>query len=202
MTADFAPSMTGLFSRSWWLILLRGVVAILFGILALRHPGVTLAVLVLWFGVYALVDGAFSVFGAIAGWRHREDRWLLLLEGLIGIGAGIVTLQAPGITAVALLFFMAAWALATGVLRIIGAIRLRREISGEFWLILSGIAAVVFAFLVMERPAAGALAMVWMIGWFALLMGATLVLLAFKLRTFGRPGYTAGAAQPPTRRAA
>ena len=202
MTPDFASSMTGLFSRSWWLIVLRGVVAILFGILALRNPGVTLAVLVLWFGVYALVDGAFSVFGAIAGWRFREDKWLLLLEGLIGIGAGIVTLQAPGMTAVALLFFIAAWALATGVLRIIGAIRLRREISGEFWMVLSGLAAIVFAFLVMEQPAAGALAMVWMIGWFAVVMGSMLVMLGFKLRTLSRPGYRVGVAQPPTPRIA
>jgi uncharacterized membrane protein HdeD (DUF308 family) len=163
---------------------------------------VTLAVLVLWFGVYALVDGAFSVFGAIAGWRFREDKWLLLLEGLIGIGAGIVTLQAPGMTAVALLFFIAAWALATGVLRIIGAIRLRREISGEFWMVLSGLAAIVFAFLVMEQPAAGALAMVWMIGWFAVVMGSMLVMLGFKLRTLSRPGYRVGVAQPPTPRIA
>jgi uncharacterized membrane protein HdeD (DUF308 family) len=202
MTPDFVPSMAGLFSRSWWVFLLRGVVAILFGILALRNPGVTLAVLVLWFGVYALVDGAFSVFGAIAGWRHREDKWFLLLEGLLGIGAGIVTLQAPGLTAVALVFFIAAWALATGILRIITAIRLRKEISGEFWMILSGLAAVVFAFLVMERPAAGALAMVWTIGWFAVLMGALLVMLGFKLRRLGRRGHSADAALPPTWRAA
>jgi uncharacterized membrane protein HdeD (DUF308 family) len=202
MTPDFVPSMAGLFSRSWWVFLLRGVVAILFGILALRNPGVTLAVLVLWFGVYALVDGVFSVFGAIAGWRHREDKWFLLLEGLLGIGAGIVTLQAPGLTAVALVFFIAAWALATGILRIITAIRLRKEISGEFWMVLSGLAAVVFAFLVMERPAAGALAMVWTIGWFAVLMGALLVMLGFKLRRLGRRGHLADAALPPTWRAA
>ena len=96
----------------------------------------------------------------------------------------------------------AAWALATGVLRIIGAIRLRREISGEFWMVLSGLAAIVFAFLVMEQPAAGALAMVWMIGWFAVVMGSMLVMLGFKLRTLSRPGYRVGVAQPPTPRIA
>ena len=202
MVTDSALPMMGLFARNWWLMLLRGIVAILFGIFALRRPGMTLAALVLLFGVYALVDGAFSLIGALAGWRHREDRWLLLLEGFIGLGAGFVTLQAPGITAVALVFFIAAWALATGVLRIIGAIRLRREVSGEFWLVLSGIAAVVFAFLVMERPAAGALAMVWMIGWFAVFMGAMLVMLSFKLRSLRGPDYQPGVVEPPTRRAA
>jgi uncharacterized membrane protein HdeD (DUF308 family) len=194
--------MTGLFARNWWLILLRGAVAIIFGLFALRRPGITLSALVLLFGVYALVDGAFSLFGAAIGWRHREDRWLLLLEGLIGLGVGFLTLQAPGITALALVFFIAAWALATGVLRIIAAIRLRREISGEFWMVLSGIAAVVFAFLVMQRPAAGALAIVWMIGWFAIFIGAMLVMLSFKLRSLRRLDYQSGVVEPPTRRAA
>ena len=95
MTAGSVPSLAGLFTRNWWLMLFRGIVAILFGIFALRRPGMTLAALVLLFGAYALIDGAFSLFGAIAGWRHREDRWLLLLEGFIGLGAGFVTLQAP-----------------------------------------------------------------------------------------------------------
>jgi len=192
----------GLFTRNWGLILLRGIVAILFGIFALNRPHLTLAMLVLWFGIYVLIDGAFSLFGALAGWGHREDRWLLLLEGLVGIGVGFVTLQAPGITAVALMFFIAIWALASGVLRIIAAIRLRRQISGEFWMILSGIAAIVFAFLVMERPGAGALAMIWAIGWFAIFMGAMLVMLSFRLRSLTRPGYRIDAATPRPRRAA
>jgi len=202
VSTDIALPMIGLFARNWWLVLLRGIIAIVFGILALRRPGITLGALVLLFGVYALIDGLFSLFHAIAGWSHRDDRWLLVLEGLIGIGAGFVTLQAPGITAVALVFFIAVWALATGVIRIIEAIRLRREISGEFWLILSGIAAVVFAFLVMERPAAGALAMIWMIGWYAIFMGAMLAILSFKLRNLRRLGYRQGVVEPHTRRAA
>ena len=111
-----------------------------------------------------------------------------MLEGFIGIGAGILTLRAPGITTVALLFFVVAWALATGVLRIVAAIRLRKEITGEFWLALSGIASVVFAFLVMMNPAAGALAMAWLIGWYALFLGATLVMLSIKLHNMRRLG--------------
>jgi uncharacterized membrane protein HdeD (DUF308 family) len=199
---DFALPTIGLFTRNWWVMLLRGIVAILFGIFALRRPGMTLSALVLLFGVYALVDGVFSLFGAIAGWRHREDRWLLLLEGLIGLAVGFVTLQVPGVTAVALVFFIAAWALAIGLLRIIAAIRLRRELSGELWMVLSGIAGVVFAFLVMARPAAGALALVWMIGWFAIFMGATLVMLSFKLRRLSRLDYQSGVTTRPGRRAA
>ena len=202
MTSGMAFPMAGLFARNWWLILLRGIAALVFGILALSRPGITLAVLVLLFGVYALVDGVFSVVGAASGWRYREDRWLLLLEGLLGIGAGFVTLQAPGVTTLALVFFIAAWALATGILRIVAAIRLRKEIKGEVWMVLSGLAGIVFAFLVMERPAAGALALVWLIGWFAIVMGAMLTLLSFKLRSLRRPDIEAGAWTPPTRRAA
>jgi uncharacterized membrane protein HdeD (DUF308 family) len=181
MPTDIVPPMIGLFTKNWWVLLLRGIVAVLFGILAITRPGITLAVLVLLFGIYALVDGCFALFAAIGGWSHREDRWLLLLEGFIGIGAGILTMRAPGITTVVLLFFIAAWALATGVLRIVAAIRLRKEISGEFWLVLSGIASVIFAFLVMLNPAAGALAMSWLIGWYALFLGAMLVMLSIKL---------------------
>jgi uncharacterized membrane protein HdeD (DUF308 family) len=201
VTADTGPSFMGLFSRHWWLILLRGILALLFGIFAFHRPGLTLAMLVLFFGVYALVDGIFSVSAAIGGSRNQEARWLLLLEGLIGIGLGIVTLQAPHITAVALMFFIAVWALATGVLKIIAAIRLRREVSCEFWLVLSGLAGVIFAFVVMEWPAAGALVLASVIGCFAVVMGVTLIMLSLKLRSLGR-GYRAEVAEPPTRRAA
>jgi uncharacterized membrane protein HdeD (DUF308 family) len=186
MSTDIVLPMIDLFTKNWWVLLLRGIVAVLFGILAITRPGITLAVLVLLFGIYAVVDGCFALFAAVGGWSHREDRWLLLLEGFIGIGAGILTLRAPGITTVALLFFIAAWALATGVLKIVSAIRLRKEITGEFWLALSGIASVVFAFLVMMNPAAGALAIAWLIGWYALFMGAMLVMLSIKLHNIRR----------------
>jgi len=182
MAPNTPLSLFGLLTKNWWVLLLRGIAALLFGILAFRRPLMTLAVLVLLFGIYALVDGGFSLGAALAGWRHREDRWLLLLEGLVGLWAGFITLTTPALTAVALIFFIAIWALATGVLKIVGAVRLRREISGEFWLALSGIASVIFACLVMLRPAAGALGMIWVIGWFALLEGALLVVLSFKLR--------------------
>jgi uncharacterized membrane protein HdeD (DUF308 family) len=202
MPREIALPMSGLFTRNWWVFLLRGVAAILFGIFAFKVPVFALSVLVLAFGIYALVDGFFSLFHALAGWSHLEHRWLLVLEGLVGIWIGFLTLRAPALTTVALLFFIATWALATGVLKIIEAIRLRREMSGEFWLALSGIASVVFAFLVMLRPAAGALAMVWLIGWYALLMGVMLVVESFKLRGLRRRDPQAGITEPPTRRAA
>ena len=199
MPTEFRLPMIGLFTKNWWVLLVRGIVAMLFGILAFARPGITLAALVLLFGFYALVDGIFSLIAAFSGWQYREDRWLLVLEGLIGLGAGFVTLRAPAITAVALIFFIAVWALATGVLRIVEAVRLRKEISGEFWLALSGILSVLFAFLVMLRPAAGALAMAWVIGWWALFMGAMLVMLSLKLRSLRRLDYSQGGM---TRRAA
>jgi uncharacterized membrane protein HdeD (DUF308 family) len=181
MVTDIIPSTVGMFAKNWWVLLLRGIVAIIFGILAISRPGITLAMLVILFGIYALIDGICALFAAVSGWNHRDDRWLLVLEGLIGIGVGFATLHAPALTTIALLFFIAVWALATGVLKIVAAIRLRKEISGEPWLALSGIASVIFAFLVMLSPAAGAIAMAWVIGWYALFLGAMEVMLAMKL---------------------
>jgi len=183
MSERAVSGILGLFTRSWWVVFLRGLVAIVFGILAFAWPGVTLATLVLLFGGYVLLDGIFSLFAAISGWRHREDWWLLLLEGVIGIWAGTVTLRTPAITAVMLVLFIAVWAMATGVLRIVAAIRLRKEISGEVWLAFSGLASVVFAFMIMLRPGAGALALVWMIAGYALVLGASLVMFGLELRS-------------------
>jgi uncharacterized membrane protein HdeD (DUF308 family) len=178
--------------------MLKGIIAVLFGLLAISRPGMTLAVLVLLFGIYALLDGIFSLFAAVSGWSHREDRWLLVLEGVIGLLAGFATLRAPALTTFVLIFFIAAWALATGVLRIVGAIRLRKEISGEFWLALSGVLSVVFAFLVMLQPAAGALALAWLIGWYAMFLGAILIMFSFKLLSVRRHhGWTGGAYHRP-----
>ncbi len=202
MTTDISLPVLGLFTRNWWAVLLRGIFAVLFGILAFRAPVITLAALVTLFGIYALVDGLVALFAAIGGWSYREDRWLLVLEGLIGLGAAFATLFSTALTAMALMFFIAAWALSTGILKIVAAIRLRKEISGEFWMALSGIASVVFAFLVMMNPVAGALTMVWLIGWYAIFMGAMLIMLSFKLRSFRTRELPAGVTEPQTRRAA
>jgi uncharacterized membrane protein HdeD (DUF308 family) len=174
--------MLAVFTSRWWVVLLRGLVAITFGILAFAWPGVTLATLVLLFAFYALTDGIFSLFTAIGGQRNREQRWLLSLEGVVGIWAGVVMLRAPAVTALFLVFFISIWAMVTGSLRIVAAIRLRKEITGELWLVLSGVFAILFALMLMARPLVGAVTLVWVIGGYALILGLFQVLLGFELR--------------------
>jgi uncharacterized membrane protein HdeD (DUF308 family) len=145
-------------------------------------PQASLAALVLLFGVYALVDGALAVATAIAAPGGSEQRWLVALWGLVGIGAGVITFLAPDVTALALLFYIAIWAVATGVLQIAAAIRLRREIEGEWILGLAGLASVVFGVVLVAKPGAGALAVLWIIATYAVVFGILLVILAFKAR--------------------
>jgi len=180
VTENSALETASLFAGRWWTVVLRGIIAIAFGVLAFAWPGVTLGMLVLLFGCYALVDGCFSLLTALGG-RRREERWLLVLEGVVGIWAGVVTLRAPAVTAVVLAFFVSIWAMATGFLRIAAAIRLRKEISGELWLALSGFLSVVFALMLMLRPALGALTLIWVIAGYALILGVFLIMLGIEL---------------------
>ena len=168
--------------RSWWLLLLRGLAAIAFGVLTWFQPGISLAALVLLFGAYSMADGVLATWTAFAGRADHEYWWVLLLEGLLGMAVGLLTFLAPGITALGLLFYIAIWAIATGVLEIVAAIRLRTEIKGELLLILAGLASVAFGFLLVAQPGAGALALLWLIGSYAVLFGVLLVVLAFKAR--------------------
>ena len=171
-------------ARGWWLLLLRGLVAIIFGVLAWVQPGITLAALVLLFGAYSMADGVLCLWTATTGPKGHEYWWLLLLQGLVGIGIGFLTFFAPGITALALLFYIAIWAIATGVLEIAAAIRLRKEIDNEWLLLVAGLASVAFGILLAAQPAAGALAVLWLIGSYAILFGVLLLILAFKIRKF------------------
>jgi uncharacterized membrane protein HdeD (DUF308 family) len=171
-------------SRNWWLLVLRGVVAIVFGVLAWAEPGITLAALVLLFGAYSMADGILCLWTAIAGPKGHEYWWLVLLQGLVGIGIGLLSFFAPGITALALLFYIAIWAIATGTLEIAAAIRLRKEIDNEWLLLLAGLASVAFGVVLAAQPAAGALAVLWLIGSYAILFGVLLLILAFKVRNF------------------
>jgi len=170
--------------RNWWVLLLRGLVAIAFGVLIWFQPGISLTALVLLFGAYSMADGILGVWTAIAGRKEHESWWVLLLGGLLGIGVGVLTFLAPGITALVLLFYIAIWAIATGVLGIVAAIHLRKEIEGEWWLILSGLASVVFGAILMAKPGVGALAVLWLIATYAIVFGVLLVILAFKARSF------------------
>jgi uncharacterized membrane protein HdeD (DUF308 family) len=154
------------------------------GILVWFQPGISLAALVLLFGAYSMADGILGVWTAVAERKEREHWGLLLLEGLLGIGVGILTFLVPGITALALVFYIAIWAIATGVLEIVAAIRLRKEIEGEWLLILSGLASVVFGVILMAQPGVGALAVLWLIATYAVVFGVLLVILAFKARSF------------------
>lgn len=178
--------LAGILRRTWWLLLLRGLMAIAFGILSWVQPGISLAALVMLFGVYALIDGLAGVWSSLAGHKDDGHWWVLLLWGVVGVGVGTLTLSAPGITALALLFYIALWAVATGVLQIVAAVRLRNEIEGEWLLALSGLASVAFGVVLMVRPMAGAIALLWIIATYAILFGILLVVLAFKARRFGR----------------
>ncbi len=169
-------------AQSWWSYALRGVAAIIFGILAFISPGSTILALVLVFGIYALVDGGLAVIAAFQ-MRGVSDRWwVVLLEGLAGIVAGIIALIYPQITASALLLLIAFWAVFTGIFEIVAAIRLRREITNEWALILGGILSVILGIILVAYPFAGAVGLIWAIGIYAVLFGLSLLVLAFRVR--------------------
>ena len=179
LTAD---ALGAVLAKNWWLLLLRGIAALFFGVVAFAWPGITLVVLVLLYGAYALVDGALAIAAAIRGrGRHAPTGWLVFV-GVLGIAAGIATFFWPAITALVLLALIAAWSILHGVLEIVGAIRLRREIEGEWLLILSGIVSVAFGLLVLIFPGAGALALIWLIGAYAVVFGVLLIALSLRLR--------------------
>src|SRR5881628_167603 len=157
--------------RHWWVPVIRGIAAIVFGIIALRYPGLTVATLVLFFGAWVLIDGIFRIVGAIAG-RAADPEWgFHLIIGIIGIIIGFLTFRAPLITALALIIYIAAWALMIGATEIAFAIKLRREIKGEWFLILMGLASIIFAVMLLWNPAVGAAALIWIMAWYAVILG-------------------------------
>jgi uncharacterized membrane protein HdeD (DUF308 family) len=169
-------------ARQWWALAIRGVIAILLGIVALLMPVAAVAAVAVVFGVFMLLDGIFAV---IAGWQTRNTVrhwWALLLEGLTGIVAGLLTVAFPIFAALVLIYFISAWALITGLMEIIAAIRLREQIEGEWRLALSGALSVLFAILLAVWPESGAIAIGWLLGAYAVLFGAVLLALAFHLK--------------------
>ena len=169
-------------ARKWWVLLINGLCAIAFGLMAFAWPGVTLVALIFLFGLYCLIDGITAIMASVA----RDDRgrswWQMLLIGLISIAAGIAVFAWPGITAVTLLMFIAFWAIVRGTFEILAAIELRKVIEHEWLLVLSGIVSIVFGLLLVSRPGAGALAVVGLIGTLAIIRGCLLIGLAFRLR--------------------
>jgi uncharacterized membrane protein HdeD (DUF308 family) len=188
-------------ARNWWVAVARGVAGILFGLLTLIAPGISLASMVLVFGAYAFADGVLAIVMAV----RRNDRsvpwWVLLLEGVAGIALGVGTFFLPGLTALALLYLVAGWALVTGVLEIVAAIRLRKLISDEWLLAVSGVLSVGLGVLLVLFPGPGALALVIWIGAYALLFGGLLVALGFRLRSWSKGAMSPSPLGTPVRSA-
>ena len=186
IAASNGSAMDDLLSRSWWMLALRGVIAVLFGVLALMWPGITLLSLVLLFAAYALLSGTVSVAGAVINRKIDKQWWMILLLGLVSIVAGIFAVTNPGLTALALVLLMGANAVVVGVLDIVVAARLRKTRGNEWLLILTGVVSVVFGVLVLLFPGAGALALVWLISTYAIFTGILLLALAFRAQVWAK----------------
>lgn len=175
-------------TRNWWMLLVRGIAAILFGAAILIWPGIALATLVLLWGAYALVDGIFAIVMGIRSRTQYEHWWVTVLEGVVSIIAGIVAFVWPDITALALLYVVAAWAVVTGVLEIVAAIQLRKEIADEFWLGLSGVLSVLLGVLLVVYPGTGMLTLLWVLALYEIAFGVSTIVLSFRVRALGHTG--------------
>lgn len=172
--------------RNWWVVALRGALAIIFGILALIWPDTAKHALVLLFGAFTLIDGSLAVAAGIALSGHFEHWWALLLEGLTGFVIGVLTFTWPNVTGLVLLYLIAAWAVITGIFEIVTAIQFRRVISGEWAMILNGLVSVLFGIVLFVFPAAGAVSLIWLIGIYAMTFGTIELIFAFRLRNLWR----------------
>lgn len=176
--------MMDVLARNWWMFVLRGVFAIIFGVVAWIWPGLTLIALIYLFAAYALIDGVTAIISIFS--PGGRSRWFgLLLEGILGIGAAIVAIAWPGLTALSLVWVIAAWAVVSGVFRIITAIRIREEIENEWWMGLGGAASIIFGIILFVAPGEGALALVWLIGIWAIVLGIFLIAFGFRIRDRG-----------------
>jgi uncharacterized membrane protein HdeD (DUF308 family) len=182
--------MDELFGRAWWMLVLRGAAGLLFGMLALFWPGLTLLLLIAMFAAYSLVGGAAAIVAAIQHRSTRTDWWVPLVLGLCSVAAGVIAMLAPGITALVLIAVMGANAIVTGVFDLIAAVRLRKRGRNAWMLFLIGILSAVFGIVVLLYPGAGALALVWMIGTYALITGALLFVLGITARGWLRGGFS------------
>ena len=172
-----------LLRKQWGWVALRGVFALIFGLLALALPGLTLSILVIFWGAYALIDGVVALMAGFRMGDNGKPLWSLVFIGLLGIGAGVVTFFWPGVTALTLVLIIGSWAIAIGLLQIVAAVRFRKQIRGEWLHALSGLLSVVFGLAMVWRPGAGAIALAWLIGWFAIFFGVMLIAMAFRLRS-------------------
>ena len=172
---------------NWWLLLLRGIVAIAFGVMAFFWPGLTLVTLTLLWGAYAVTDGVIAIWAALnASGGDAGPRWWLGLSGVVSILAGVVTFYYTGTTTLVLLMFIAVWAIIIGALQIWGAIALRKVLQNEWLLVVNGVLSIAFGAVLLAQPGTGALAFAWMIAWYAIFFGCLYVALAFKLKQYRR----------------
>ncbi len=169
-------------ARNWWVLLIRGILTILFGVIAWVNPLMTLAVLVMVFAAYAIVDGVFSIVMSLTAPKAYRGWLWLLASGIAGIIIGALTFLWPGVTAVLLLYWILTWLVITGVFQVIAGIRLRKEIDGEVLLVLGGLLSVAFGLYLMANPAVGALAVLWMIAFYAVIAGILMIVVAFRLK--------------------
>ena len=176
------PSLSSMLQRSWWVLLVRGLAAIAFGVLTWMQPGVSTVALLVIFGAYVFVDGVLGVYAAIKGRQQSRHWWVILIWGLVGVLVGVMTFINPTITGLVLTIYIGVWAIITGVMQIIAALRLRKEIEGEWLLILSGLISVIFGGFVISQPLAGMMAMVWVIATYAVIFGVLMVVLAFRVK--------------------
>jgi len=182
-----ASALLGTLAENWWLLLLRGLVAIAFGVVAFLWPNITLMALTYLWGAYAIIDGAIAIWAAfnLSG-GDAGPRWWLGLTGVVGILAGIVAFVYTGMTALVLLMFIAVWAIIIGALQLYAAVQLRKMIENEWLLVLCGLLSIAFGALLIAWPSTGALAVIWTIAWYAVFFGCLLIGLAFRLKTYKR----------------
>jgi uncharacterized membrane protein HdeD (DUF308 family) len=174
--------MIAVLTRNWWALALRGIFAILFGLAALAMPGITLAAIIWLFGAYAVADGVFAIVVGLRAVERHQRSWPLMLEGIVDIAAGVTAVTWPALTALLLLYLVSVWAMVTGILEIVAAIRLRRHIKGEWMLAVNGVISVLLGAFLIAPPRVGILTVVYWIGAYALIFGVMLLALGLRLR--------------------
>jgi uncharacterized membrane protein HdeD (DUF308 family) len=184
--------MLDLFAKNWWVYIVRGAVALIFGLYAWFMPGLAMKFLLMFFGIFVLIEGVFTIVGSIAGRKASDVWWLVLLEGAAGLVIGLLTLTRPGFVATVIVIFIAVWAIWGGLFRIIAAIKLRKEIDSEWLLIFGGAVSILFGLMLFKHTGAGIVAVSWLIAFFARMIGVLLISFGIKARKFQKDAERAG----------
>lgn len=180
--ADFnLDPASAMLAKNWWLFLLRGLFGITFGLLAFLFPGPTMLSLVLLFSAYMLVDGVAGIISAVRAMRRKDEWGLLIIEGLLNIAVGVAAFIWPGLTVLAFVFMVAAWAIISGALMMTAGFRLKLD-HGRWWMVLGGLFSLLYGALLVAMPLIGAVVLTWWMGAYAMAFGVALVILSFKLR--------------------